>query len=289
MFVSKKEEVLGSIFEIEVPEEAADRLELCFSECKRIEEKFSRFLSSSELSRLNEQCGKRVSVSDEMFELLLFSQEMKTLTEGVFDVCVHDLLVQLGYDAEYSFQEKDLSLLAENKGFLLHEKDKSVTLFSKIDFGGFGKGYALERLSSLLGDLPDFYVNAGGDLFAKGKNKAKKKWTVALEHPFDTSLILGTLNLDAQFLAASSSNRRRWGKSHHLVNLQTRQSAEDMGGVFVLHSSGKVADTLATALFVMGYEKAIAFAEEKKLAVLLVSPEGEIFYTEDFPVEIAFL
>ena len=66
-----------------------------------IERSFSRFLPSSELSRLNRCAGREVRVSQQMFHLLGLSLAFHRLSEGVFDPAVLPSLEAAGYDRSF--------------------------------------------------------------------------------------------------------------------------------------------------------------------------------------------
>ena len=54
-----------------------------------------------------------------------------------------------------------------------------------LDFGGFGKEYAADQVSSLLMDLSceNFLVDFGGDIFAAGYADEECSWKVGIEMP----------------------------------------------------------------------------------------------------------
>src|SRR5205807_7223586 len=71
-----------------------------------------------------------------------------------------------------------------------------------VDLGGIAKGWMADRLSETLG--PNFVVNLGGDLRARGPGPMGDGWPVGLGG--------ATLLLRNQGAATSSTRRRRWGE-----------------------------------------------------------------------------
>ncbi|NUN11357.1 FAD:protein FMN transferase [Candidatus Micrarchaeota archaeon] len=279
--LSKSKQVLGTIVEIKLPLHAEDLFNPCFKELERIEKTYSRFLEESELSKLNNSLGKEVSVSDEMFFLLEKAVGFNTSTKGNFDVTLKEDLDALGYDKNYSFKEKAKKQNTE-KGILL--KNGKVFLNQEIDFGGFGKGFALDKISELLDEqgVTHYYINAGGDIYAKSD---LEDWLVLLEHPDNEQKSIGVISLNGKAIAASAPNKRKWGRHHHLLNARTRLPANEMKAVFVLAETGLQADAFATALFTAGFQEATDLTEKLPLEALLVSNQDKMFKTPGFKVK----
>jgi thiamine biosynthesis lipoprotein len=61
---------------------------------------------------------------------------------------------------------------------------------AQIEFGGVGKGYALEQIANKLSPSARVLINFGGDIFVKGGA------TIALENPLNPSEAIGTVTLD---------------------------------------------------------------------------------------------
>jgi thiamine biosynthesis lipoprotein ApbE len=325
--ILRREELLGTQFEIGLLSMHQDLFLECFSRVREIESKFSRFLASSLLSKCNEKLRKWQEIDAEFFDILYQAKRLFDFTDGHFNIALHNELIRIGYDAHYSFRAKPSFVLFTRFRFLYkrllrkyvpsydlrktiidvsqfeftlrfsHEGDLlvripaqsilryEVFLRDSVEIGGFGKGYALDVLRELLTKkgVIDYYVNAGGDICAKGLFD-----TILLENPFDTSLVLGSVLLSGKSIAASSHNRRAWGKKNltqgqvfseytHLLNAKNGKRKHSLAGVFVVHEIGLDADALATALYSMGFLAAITFAKKHNLSVLLLSTNREYF------------
>lgn len=284
--VSRSEKWLGTLIEIKLPLEHSFLFSDCFKEIERIEKTYSRFLDSSELSKVNASLGSWVSVSDEFLFIVSRAQEIKKKTWGNFDITLKSTLDQLGYDKNYSFKEsiKNVSVSDKLKGLLpsirIDNSLKRIFLRKEIDFGGLGKGFALDSVARLLDEknVDNYYINAGGDIFAKGKIP----WKISLEHPDDPSKFIGELELNNEAIAASSSNRRKWGKNHHLINAKTKLPQNSIKAIFVIANKGIDADAYATALFTAGFDDAIILSQHLELKVLIISFDDKVFQSEDF-------
>lgn len=253
-------------------------------ECARIEAAFSRFIGGNELANLNAAAGDWTEVGPELFELLVFGERVRIATDGAFDLSVKSILDGWGYDSDYSLKEG-----AAGSTGKITAKCGYVKVEAPVDLGGLGKGYAIDRMKLKLETaegLQGMLINAGGDIFASGVDENGAPWKVAFEHPSDPQLAIGTVNVDGFALASSSGNRRAWADKHHLVDPKSKRPADKMQAVYVQAPQAIVADAYATALFVMGYEKARKELSELPVEALLVATNGDLFSSEGFVGEL---
>jgi thiamine biosynthesis lipoprotein len=290
-FVTKSKECLGTVVEIKLPQSQSSFFSDCFFELERIEKTYSRFLPTSQLSKVNSKLHTWQKVSTEFILLVEKSLSFAKQTNGAFDITLKSRLENLGYDASYSFQPKVESVVLRLKNFflqfqrpiLINKQESTIYLRKQIEFGGLGKGFALDCLAKIIREkgVLDFYINAGGDIYG-GCSEKSKPWTILLEHPDDATRAIGYIELKNQAIACSAPNRRKWGKHHHLLNSQTGQSEHSLKCIFVLAKTGIEADAYATALFTSGFERAIPLSHKLPVCVFLVSAQNKVYRNSDF-------
>jgi thiamine biosynthesis lipoprotein len=222
-------------------------------EAERIEEKYSRFLPNSSLAELNENLDQWQLIDEETQTLFNLAADLEDLTDKSFDIGIHDALVNLGYDQKLSFKRSQKSLKKPEDTFCLD--DGKVKLLRAIDFGGFGKGYFLDKAKEIAQSLgiKNGLVNAGGDIIAWGSEPNEEGWRVFIEQP-----VSQTVYLKDQVLCVSSPRLRNWpdenGETlHHIVDPKTLEPAENVGHLALLstaNSSAAILDGLATGLSV---------------------------------------
>lgn len=123
----------------------------------------------------------------------------------------------------------------------------------------------------------DFLINFGGDMACRGI------WKIALESPFVNGEAIGILEFSNSFLACSAGNKRKFGKSHHLINPHSGESAREISAVFLEASSttknaGMLTDSLATAFSVMSWDFALKKINNfPEISAVLVKNSGEFF------------
>ena len=217
---------------------------------KNFEERFSRFLPDSEVNSFRNSKAGNYPISKEFAVLLQRADELRNLTEGVYDPAAGGLLERAGYDANYRMKP-----LPDTEEFVLPKwniKGETLSLEgpSSFDLGGIGKGYCIDRIADILKSFGyrHFLVDGGGDMFATTK-EGDFPWRIAVEYPGKPDLVAGTVDLENQGLAVSDSFRRRWGKWHHLVNPRLRKSIEAVVGAVAVARNAWDADCATSALF----------------------------------------
>ena len=301
-------EILGSKIHIVLEKELNDKkaqqiVQECYDECGRIDDWYSRFKEYNTLTLLNENIGEWQEVDEEVFYLFSKAKEFEVNTNEYFTLSTKEILEAWGYDAQYNLhknskvqedefedwnerekrEKKALSKITI-KSFEIDEEEMSVKINSPIEFGGLGKGYALDCMIEICQshNLNAFMISAGGDLYSYHKDNTKG-FLVYLEHPKNEKEHIGTIHVNGFSLASSSSNRRKWNNYHHIVNPKTKQPANEMLSVYIQAKKGIDADAYATALFAMGFDKAKEILNKlEEIEGLLISNDSKIWKTNNF-------
>lgn len=124
-------------------------------EVRRIETKLSYFDEKSVVSYINRNAFKTaVKVDNEMFEVIKTSLIYLEKTFYAFDITMRKKTESIIFDKKVNNVKREikshLNEIELNKEKSIHYKSDKI----KIDFGGFGKGYALERIKPLLDNSP---------------------------------------------------------------------------------------------------------------------------------------
>lgn len=288
---SASEQLLGSVIEIKVPKGHSGIFPLCFSEISRIEKAYSRFLEDSELSRLNGSLGVWQGATDEMLFLVSKAEEFRAKSDGNFDITLKTRLEQLGYGPSRPKKSAKPALFRLpgffSKAIKVDLKKRRILLNKEIEFGGFGKGFALDKVSELLekSGVQHYYINAGGDIFAR-QGAGEPPWEILLEHPDDPERAIGKVLLNGRSIAGSAPNRRKWDEYHHLLNAKTGKPAMGVKAIFVIAKTGMEADAYATALFTAGFEEGIALSKRLPVEALIISAQGKMYQSLGFGAEL---
>jgi len=224
----------------------------CQSEVlQRIEEfdqNYSRFREDSLVTAMAHQPGTYQLPPDAQLMMDMYEQLYRA-SEGHITPLIGDVLVQAGYDAEYSLQPTELhappswheALTYDFPQLIVH---KPVLL----DFGAIGKGYLVDIVGDLLLSLgaTAYSIDAGGDI-----KTFRKSLRIGLENPDNDEEAVGVLELRQGSLCGSAGNRRKWGKFHHIIDPITFESPQEFKAVWAVAETALLADAATTMLYFM--------------------------------------
>ena len=262
-----------------------------------VEARFSRFLPSSELSRLNGSAGRETAVSPELLRLLALGLHYHRLSGGLFDPAILPSLESAGYDRSFElvprWQDAGGAPAPGRHSIAcvhLHPARRTARAPAglRVDLGGIAKGYAVDQAVQLLAPTGEFLVDAGGDIYASGAGPDGTGWLVGVADPFRDDVDLTVLRIRDQALATSTVVRRRWQRGdrwlHHLIDPRTGAPVEsDAVSVSVVAPSAVDADVFAKVALLMGCAEGGRFLEDQQAEGLFVHPDGTWTATAHWP------
>ncbi|GMM83553.1 FAD:protein FMN transferase [Pseudoalteromonas sp. MTN2-4] len=169
----------------------------------------------------------------------------------------------------------------------------------ELSFSATAKGFGIDKVAELLEakGMTNYMVEIGGELRIAGTKAQSQPWRIAIEQPDAPAgqrQVHKVIEPGNNGMATSGDYRIFYemdGETYtHLINPSTGKPVKhDLVSVTVLHPSAMTADGLATALTVMGTERAKAYAEEHNLAVYLISKSNEGLVTYSSPAFAPYL
>jgi len=248
-------------------------------EAWRVEQKYSRYRDDSILAWIHRNRGAEIEVDEETTSLLNFASQCFELTEGLFDITSGILRRAWKFDGSSRIPEPAaVARLLVSVGFAkLHWQAPHLLLPAgmELDFGGFGKEYAVDRAYDMLAACRSapFLINFGGDLRANG-SRPQGPWQVGVERPGTDQEAAMVLELEHGALATSGDSRRfllkdgvRYG---HILDPHTGWPVPDSPrSVTVAASSCTEAGLISTLALLHGSE-AEAFLEEQAVRYWLL-------------------
>lgn len=259
------QQAMACTFEILLVEPDADyaarAAEAAFAELGRLEAELSRFVPTSDVSRIGRLAARQsVRVAPETLGCLRLALRLYVQTGGAFDVC-YGSAKAAGRRFPLALESARCAVRALADGV-------------RVDLGGIGKGYAVDRLVGLLREwsIAAALVHAGqSTVFALGSPPGESAWSVALRHPLKQQQELGRLRLrDA---ALSGSGRLLHGG--HVVDPRGRRPPEAQpAGAWAVAPSAAWADALSTAFMVMPPADVAAYCRQHPEAAALLCSAG---------------
>lgn len=248
---------------------------------------YSRFRADSWLARISGSPGT-YDLPPDGFKLLSLYQNLFSLTVGRMTPLIGQTLIDAGYDKEYSFdQKKALSTPpAWNDVIELSPTHIIIKRPAQLDLGAIGKGYIIDIIGELLESdgVGSYCVDAGGDIGVR--NAKGEALRVGLEHPLDTTKVIGVIQIENKSIAGSSGNRRKWKNFNHIIDPASLSSPKNIAAIWVVAETTMLADALTTALYFTpadilrehyDFDYLILYADMSAEGSLLQSPMLELY------------
>ena len=244
-----------------------------FREGIRLNMLFSDYEANSELSLFSQSSkdGRSVKLSDELFKVLEYGQELSRMSDGAFDVTLGPL-TRLWRIARFRQKLPKMSKLRETRqrtGYqklVLNRLNTSGNLLVPgmvLDLGGIAKGYVADRMLEAMKNrgFAKCLIDAGGDLTIGDAPKASKGWRVEIGgRPHPELPVLELSNCAVATSGDLEQNLEINGTRYsHLLNPKTGVGLKGSAQVTVVAPTGMVADSIASTCLVLGMDKASLF------------------------------
>ena len=260
---------------------ASNAAHAAFARIGQLNDLLSDYDTDSELSRLSRTSGegRAVPVGPDLWNNLQRAQQLAAQTGGAFDVTVGPY-VNLWRKARREKKLPRADRLHEARAAVGWEKlrldprARTATLLvpnMRLDLGAIAKGYAVDAALQVLRahGLPRALVTGGGDMAAGDPPPGKKGWRIEVA-PLDV-----THAPPARFVLLAHAGLATSGdifqrleidgvRYSHIVNPKTGLGLTDHSLVTVIARDGLTADSLATAVSVLGPEQGMKLVERTR-------------------------
>ena len=197
--------------EIVDPGDGETAIQRVFSYFEYVDGKFSTYKDDSEISQINQHEITIERSSPDMQTIFRLAELTRLETNGYFDI-------------------------RRNGAY---------------DPSGIVKGWAIQNAANLLRDegYRNYYVDAGGDVQATGKNGLGQNWRVGIQNPFNTREIVKVLSVSDCGVATSGT----YVRGEHIYDPRNHDRAvNEIVSLTVIGPNIYEADRFATAAFAMG-------------------------------------
>jgi thiamine biosynthesis lipoprotein len=196
--------------------------ERAFAYLEAVDRRFSTYRPDSEIFAINAGSIAGDDVSDEMREVFALGELTRAETAGYFDIRRPD---------------------------------------GSLDPSGVVKGWAIRNTARLLeaAGARNFFVDAGGDVQAVGRNAEGGAWRAGIRNPFNQNEHVKTVYPRGRGIATSGT----YARGQHIYDPHhPGQTLSDIVSLTVIGKDVLEADLFATAAFAMGPD-GIRFIEER--------------------------
>ena len=265
-----------------------------FKEFDRLDSLMSVWRPGSDVLRINAAAGESaVPIGTDVRAALKAARQVSEWTGGKFDVTY----AALSDIWKFDYQNQDGSVpspdairarlpLIDYRQIDIDDRAGTVFLKRKgmrINLGGIGKGYAVERSMNILrrAGLRNFMIQAGGDLYVGGKRNGRP-WKLGIADPrAGDGRSFATIELTDSTFSTSGDYARSFFKGgtryHHILDPATGQPSRLCRSVTIVADSPLLADGLSTGVFLLGPEAGMALIERlPHVEGVIVSAKNEV-------------
>ena len=238
---------MGMPIVVDVRDECGEAvLDELFDWFREVDERFSTYKATSEISRLNRGELAVRECSGDLRRVLQRCDELREETGGYFDARYESLL--------------------------------------SVDPSGLVKGWSVDRGGELLErhGLANYSINAGGDIRMRGSALPEDGWRTGIQHPELADRIAAVVEAHDLALATSGT----YVSGQHIVDPHTGRPPAGVLSVTVAGPDLGTADAYATAAFAMGENGPAwaASLPLRGYEALCLLADGTSLMTQGFPL-----
>lgn len=245
-------EAIGTSWSIETAEPLGEIQQVIGERIESFDRTYSRFRDDSLVYAVGQNAGEYHFPADARKIIELY-RRLYEVTDGAVSPLIGSTLSEAGYNKNYSFEETEIHDVPKWDDVMTWDGISVTTKTpALLDFGAAGKGYLIDIIANILDQnrVTEYVIDGSGDVRIRGVTQQ-----IGLENPHDYESVIGVAQVENASLCASATNRRSWGKWHHVVDAKTAKPTDDIVATWVVMDDAMVADGLATALFFVGPEK----------------------------------
>jgi thiamine biosynthesis lipoprotein len=260
-------------------------------EIRRIEARYSRYRSDSELARINKVAaiGGVIDIDAETAGLIAYAKACFGKSDGAFDITSGLLRTVWDFSASRLPDQSSIGAVLPFIGF-----DKVALVNSQLhfgqpgielDFGGLGKEYAADRAAEVCLELGAChgFVDLGGDIRVIGPQPDGLPWRIDIRHPSEADRLVAEIALPTGALATSGDYERFIevdGRRYcHILNPKTGWPVQGLSSATVISDRCLVAGSLSTAAMLKGRGGA-AWLQGLDVRHIVIDEEGNFYGTE---------
>ncbi len=290
---------MGTLFRVVVASDervtADAAIAACFDRIAHVDLIASEWDSASVVSELNRRAGAGpLAVPPDLFELLRIARDVAEQSEGAFDptwAVVRPLWPFDGTDrVPDSADVSARAALIEWRRLALDSTASMAALERDgmaIGLGAIAKGFALDLASAELRrrGFADFILYAGGQVYAAGAKPGGRAWRIGVQDPRGgANDVFASLDLRDESASTSGDYEHFFIEAgvryHHIIDTRTGYPARGARCATVIAADGTLADAYSTAAFVLGPEKGLALARERRFELLIVDAGGGVHMSD---------
>jgi len=263
----------------------------CLDLVEEFESLWSRFIPTSDISRLNSANGQPTLVDDRTLTLLHHMIAAHQATDGAYNPTRLPLQIAAG-DTQSLINDRSTTLVAGATVFshlsgihIFHDGKVSLPRGMTLDAGGIGKGLAADLILQFVLEqgAQAACINLGGDMAINTGDSIG--WDIEILSPLDPGVILDTVRVSVGGVATSSlfaRQRNSAGIASHLFTDSSANDTQHTVGATVIANSAAWSEAWTKYAILSNPAQAIDTLTSTGLAAMLVSGDGHTTRTESW-------
>jgi thiamine biosynthesis lipoprotein len=298
-WLDREEAIMGTRVYVQLwaddPDKGDAAISAVMADMRRIDNLMSHYKPDSQLSQINAHANSEpVQVDKELFDLIKLSTHYSQITEGAFDITYASVGYLYNYPAHIRPTEAQIkaALPAINWRNMLFDDVHHTIRFEhpgmRIDLGGIGKGYAVDRGIAILKahGILHALVTAGGDSRFIGDHMGRP-WLAAIANPDDPHnplKVVTRIPISDAAVSTSGDYERYFDENgvryHHIIDPRTGHSASKVRSATIIGPTATQTDGMSKTAFVLGPEKAMEIINRMpEYDAVFVTPDGRMLYS----------
>ena len=264
---------------------AADSLEWI----KNFEEKYSRYLETSLISKINNCAGHSwVEIDDDAQRLPHVADEVFRKSKGILDATMLPLAKVWDWKKIHKElpNEQEIHEALRLTGWdKVERREGAIFLPEKgmgLDFGGFGKELAVDALIEISRrhNIKDVLIDLGRDVYAKGGNGKHKFWHIGIEDGKNPDNCLASLAIRDRAVSSSGSYARHFMHENkrygHIIDPRSGwPTSNGVNSVTIIAKNCLEAGIYSTVCYILGLSEGLNFASNfPEVDVCIQSDQG---------------
>jgi len=256
----------------------------CFGLFYSLEQEFSRFLSTSDLTLLN--IKKELIVSDRFIDVFKLAKEIHSDTDKFFNPLIN--LKNIWYSKDFNkwlFEKQDIQQNINLEDVLIEWNIIKLKDDQNLDLWWIVKWYWVDLAFKYLKTqwYNDYIINAWWDIYLSWSNCAWEKNIVAIDSPFNNNEIFATIEIQDMAVSTSGTYKRRWSIDndyyHHILSPETNSNNNEIISLTIVSDKCYIVDAYATACIAMWIQKTLKFLYEQKIEWIIIWTNEKIYKT----------
>lgn len=281
-----------------------ETLQACFDICREYEQKLSRTVASSEISRLNQATEFPFTVSEDTAALLGRALYFSELSGGAFDLAVAPLTSIWDFTSAEPVKPSDeaISEAIRHIDYQNVRIDGCDVFFSDpataVDLGAIAKGYIADRIKDYLVSqgVGSAIINLGGNVLCVGSKPDGSGFRIGLQKPFENrNETISIVEIHGRSVVSSGIYERYFKQDgvlyHHILNPDTGYPYEtDLIAVTIISDTSVDGDGLSTTCFALGLEKGLELVNSlPDVDAVFITDDYVLHYSKDFAEHVTIL